>query len=335
MGFEICRCSFFNRTHNPFFLSQRPPPIHTGAKMKWTPVFGLAVLGFSGASASANPVLGAKFNALSSPLQVRRTNVESIGRHNATTPNFFGMTKFLTRRQAGRCGPDGNNARCTDNRCCSAYGWCGTDPEHCAEIVGCQPEYGRCGDAPPPPSSTSTPTPSSTPVPSSSSVPPSSTVSSTSSAPLPSGTLIVSPNGQCGNSTTCAGSGFGGCCSEWYFCGNDVAYCGTGCRSAFGRCDGGVISSSSSSRPTSTPPPSSSSPPPVSSSSSRPSSTSSSATPTPTVPVSTDGRCGNGVYCTGSTFGRCCSDYFWCGNDVDYCSPNYGCRPEWGTCGSL
>jgi hypothetical protein len=293
--------------------------------MRWSTFLGVAALGCSGASAASNSILGAKFNPLSSSLEVRRSTAESVERRNATTPHLNFLTRFLNKRQAGRCGPEGGGASCTDNQCCSSYGWCGLDPEHCGEIVGCQPEYGRCGDAPPIPSTTSTPTSTSTPA------PPSSTSSPTSSAPLPSGTLIVSPNGQCGNSTGCMGSGFGNCCSEWYWCGNGPAYCGTGCRSAFGSCGGGGVPSSS---PTSAPPTSTPAPPSSSSSSPLPpSSTSSSAAPTPTMPVSTDGRCGDGVSCTGSTFGRCCSDYYWCGNEVDYCSIAWGCRPEWGSCG--
>jgi hypothetical protein len=216
---------------------------------------------------------------------------------------------------------------------------------HCGTIVGCQPQYGRCGDAPPnAPSPTPTPTPTPTPSPSTSSS--SVVVPSSSSAlpPLPSGTLIVSSNGQCGNVTTCAGSGFGSCCSEWYFCGSGVQYCGTGCRSAFGTCGGGAPPVSSS-VPVPVPIPSSSS---ISTSSSTstptptptptPSPTSSPAPP-PAVPtnVSTNGRCGaegSGTTCSGSTYGRCCSDYGWCGSGDDFCLPSYGCRPDFGSCGS-
>ncbi|KAH3996451.1 hypothetical protein HBI56_138110 [Parastagonospora nodorum] len=287
---------------------------------------------------------------------------QSITTRNATAPRLF--SRFLhqldARQEAGRCGPSAGGASCTGSQCCSTFDYCGTDPEHCGIIVGCQPQYGRCGDAPPDtPSPTPTPTP--TPSPSSSStvvsassstvVPSSSSILPSSSSvlpPLPSGTLIVSPNGQCGNITTCAGSGFGSCCSEWYFCGSGLQYCGTGCRSSFGTCSGVA------------PPPSSSVPAPISSSSSSSTSSAigttttptptptptSTATPTPTttssappVPtnVSTNGRCGaegSGMTCSGSTYGRCCSDYGWCGTGDDFCLPSWGCRPQFGSCGS-
>jgi hypothetical protein len=208
---------------------------------------------------------------------------------------------------------------------------------HCGIIVGCQPQYGRCGDAAPEPTPTPTPTPSSTPTPSPSTslssssvvVPPSS---SSVLPPLPSGTLIVSPNGQCGNVTTCAGSSFGSCCSEFYFCGSGALYCGAGCHSAFGTCSG-VLPPISSSAPV--PIPSSSSAIPTTTPTPTPTATPTPAPPVPTN-VSTNGRCGaegNGMTCTGSSFGRCCSDYGWCGTSDDFCRPAYGCRPDFGTCG--
>jgi hypothetical protein len=52
--------------------------------------------------------------------------------------------------------------------------------------------------------------------------------------------------------------------------------------------------------------------------------------------VSRNGRCGadqSGTTCQGSTFGRCCSEYGWCGNSDDYCRPSWGCQPGYGTCG--
>ncbi|KAF2014303.1 carbohydrate-binding module family 18 protein [Aaosphaeria arxii CBS 175.79] len=316
--------------------------------MKLTSFAFAACLSFSGVSASVNGIFGAGIGSRSSEVlgEVRRSGHEVFEKRNNTTPIASLLTRFLDRRQQeGRCGAEYGGQRCSNNQCCSGYGYCGNEFEFCGEIVGCQPQYGRCGDAPPQPPSSSAPPPSSTPPPppsSSSVVPPSSTVVPPSSTsvlpPLPSGTLISS-NGQCGNSTTCAGSPFGNCCSEWYFCGNSAAYCGTGCRSGFGTCGGVQPPVSSSAPPSSTPAPPSSTPAPPSSTPRPPSSTpipppssTSSARPTPTIPVSTNGQCGNGVSCLGSVYGDCCSDYFWCGNQNDYCSINYGCRPEFGRC---
>ncbi|CAI6334128.1 unnamed protein product [Periconia digitata] len=250
---------------------------------------------------------------------------------------------FHARQAEGRCGAEFGGARCTNNQCCSAYGYCGTAFEHCAAIVGCQPEYGRCGDAPPETTTSSTSTSTST---STSSSGTTSTTSSTTSTqpPAPTGTLIVSPNGQCGNSTTCAGSGFGSCCSEFYFCGNSMDYCGTGCRPGFGSCgDAPPISStttssssttitSSSSSSTTAPPTTTSS---TTSTTSTTTTTSSTQQPVPTN-VSTDGQCGtNGKTCSGSTYGRCCSSYGWCGSQTDYCRVSWGCQAQWGECGEL
>ncbi|KAI0145859.1 hypothetical protein F4776DRAFT_379274 [Hypoxylon sp. NC0597] len=56
------------------------------------------------------------------------------------------------------------------------------------------------------------------------------------------------------------------------------------------------------------------------------------STPTSTLKVSQDGKCGNGVTCAGSAYGSCCSINDWCGASIDYCGSN--CRPEFGTCSS-
>ncbi|KAF2650835.1 carbohydrate-binding module family 18 protein [Lophiostoma macrostomum CBS 122681] len=266
----------------------------------------------------------------------------------------------LRSLQAGRCGADFSGARCPDNQCCSQYGYCGNEFEFCGDIVGCQPAYGRCGDTPVTSSSavvpSSTPTPTPTPTPSSSStpvIPSSSSVATTSSSSVATTSSSSIATTSASSVSPPIPSVFGSCCSQFYFCGSGAAYCGTGCNPAFGTCGGAppVSSSSvpipsSSAPPTSTPPPPSSTPPPPPPSSTPTPSPSSSipvsssltsstpAQPTSTLPVSQDGTCGNGVTCTGSTFGRCCSDYFYCGNQDDYCRPAYGCRPEFGTCGS-
>lgn len=85
----------------------------------------------------------------------------------------------------------------------------------------------------------------------------------------PSG-LKVSTNGKCGNGVTCLGSRFGSCCSEHGYCGSSKDYCKGGCQKAFGSC-----------------------------------------TEQPAGDVSTNGKCGGsqGILCTGSIFGDCCSQY--------------------------
>ncbi|GAB7346819.1 hypothetical protein MBLNU459_g1915t1 [Dothideomycetes sp. NU459] len=48
--------------------------------------------------------------------------------------------------------------------------------------------------------------------------------------------------------------------------------------------------------------------------------------------ISTDGACGTGVTCQGSTFGNCCSSHGWCGQSSDYCDA--GCNSQFGSCGA-
>ncbi|KAI0180268.1 carbohydrate esterase family 4 protein [Hypoxylon sp. FL1284] len=52
--------------------------------------------------------------------------------------------------------------------------------------------------------------------------------------------------------------------------------------------------------------------------------------PSPTMQVSSDGKCGEGVTCQGSEFGNCCSVNQWCGASIDYCGEN--CLSDFGLC---
>ncbi|KAK3294214.1 carbohydrate-binding module family 18 protein [Chaetomium fimeti] len=56
-----------------------------------------------------------------------------------------------------------------------------------------------------------------------------------------------------------------------------------------------------------------------------------SSTPADLV-VSPDGSCGQGVTCTGSRYGDCCSAHGFCGSTTDYCGD--GCQAGFGNCGS-
>ncbi|KAK4182532.1 hypothetical protein QBC35DRAFT_546938 [Podospora australis] len=49
--------------------------------------------------------------------------------------------------------------------------------------------------------------------------------------------------------------------------------------------------------------------------------------------ISTDGTCGNGVTCSGSRYGNCCSQFGFCGSNSDYCLSD-GCQPAFGLCGA-
>ncbi|KAB5559522.1 carbohydrate-binding module family 18 protein [Coniochaeta sp. 2T2.1] len=58
-----------------------------------------------------------------------------------------------------------------------------------------------------------------------------------------------------------------------------------------------------------------------------------SPSPTPSLVISTDGTCGNGVTCAGSKWGACCSEHGYCGSTNDYC--NAGCQAAFGSCGAV
>ena len=126
-------------------------------------------------------------------------------------------------------------------------------------------------------------------------------ISTTSSSPMPSSTLVVSPNGHCGTQGnggtpegyTCSDSVFGMCCSSSGFCGNSIDYCLGGCQSAYGSC-----------------------------------------TDQGNQPVTAMGECGlkwGNQTCTGGIFGPCCSISGYCGSSDEYCGPG-NCDPMFGTC---
>ncbi|KAF2182763.1 carbohydrate-binding module family 18 [Zopfia rhizophila CBS 207.26] len=62
--------------------------------------------------------------------------------------------------------------------------------------------------------------------------------------------LKVSTDGSCGGTTTCQGSTFGNCCSQYGWCGSTSAYCGAGCQPGFGSCTGSQSSSRAASSTT-------------------------------------------------------------------------------------
>ncbi|KAK3391301.1 carbohydrate-binding module family 18 protein [Podospora didyma] len=57
------------------------------------------------------------------------------------------------------------------------------------------------------------------------------------------------------------------------------------------------------------------------------------ATSTGPLKISTDGTCGAGVTCAGSSFGACCSEHGFCGSTTDYCGA--GCQAGLGSCGAI
>ncbi|KAK3367443.1 hypothetical protein B0T24DRAFT_659382 [Lasiosphaeria ovina] len=306
----------------------------------------------------------------------QRQGAGSNSAHN-TSRNGERLSRLELRQSGAQCGSGVGS--CPSNLCCSDYGFCGDTIDHCYPLFGCQAQYGTCGwprtapqptttaapPPPPPPTSTTsststTPPPPPPPTTSSTSTTPTSVYTppppppSTTSTPVRSG---VTTNGMCGNGTLCIGSpNYGPCCSQFFWCGSSLDFCGAGCQSQFGACFGvpgqpgppasnvtttyapppvtttsttsTTIRITTTSTTSTTPPP----PPPP------PSTTSTTARPTPTVVIppglrsSTDGTCGSGVTCLGSTFGRCCSQFGYCGDGDQFCPYIVGCQSDFGYC---
>lgn len=230
------------------------------------------------------------------------------GSHSTALHRRYDYDPFLpagiSRRQAGqRCGAENNGQICPGQSCCSMYGWCGDGPQYCNRF-SCQVEFGWCEGQPiptsapePEPTTEPEPEPEPTTVPAD---PTSEPGAGETSLPVPP-EFLISQDGICGNVTTCVGSTFGRCCSEWYWCGSDETYCGDGCREEFGGCGEEPPQPEEPEEP-----------------------------PETGLVISTDGMCGNGTTCAGSSFGGCCSWYFWCGSDESYCGD--GCRGGFGNC---
>ncbi|KAL6705783.1 hypothetical protein ACN47E_006421 [Coniothyrium glycines] len=106
--------------------------------------------------------------------------------------------------------------------CCSTSGYCGSTTAYCG--TGCQGAFGSC-----------TGTGTSAVVSKAASTIKTSTKAAT---PAPSAAKKVSTDGNCAGTagTTCQGSAFGNCCSQYSYCGTTTGHCGTGCQKAFGTC---------------------------------------------------------------------------------------------------
>lgn len=124
----------------------------------------------------------------------------------------------------------------------------------------------------------------------------SSSPMSSSSSAAPSASSNPSTPGRCGadfGGITCAGSAYGGCCSEYGYCGDTTAHCSTGCQTTFGTCSesGPVVSTDGTCSSNSDP---------------------------------------EDATCLGSAFGDCCSEWGYCGSTNAYCGT--GCQLAFGSC---
>ncbi|CAL3967877.1 unnamed protein product [Diplocarpon coronariae] len=182
----------------------------------------------------------------------------------------------------GSCGPAHGNTICDPNSkayvggCCSQYGWCGNSADYCG--TGC--------------------------------------ISGCSQPPTPSPVSNTAPrgDGQCGakyGGATCDSMGaYGGCCSQYGFCGTTDGHClvANGCQNGCKNDD--AASATTSGEPVIDPVKTSMAP-----------------ESTATARVTTDGTCGssNGnTICAGSDYGNCCSMYGFCGSTSAHCGA--GCQ---------
>jgi len=146
------------------------------------------------------------------------TSKKSTTKKKTTTTTKINPTSTIKYSVDGRCGPDYGNTVCNGNRCCSKYGWCGTEKGHCGS--GCQKGFGKCNA-----DKTTTTKKSTT----------KKKTTITKNDPTP--TIKYSTDDRCGpkyGNTVCKGNR---CCSKYGWCGTEKGHCGLGCQEGFGKCN--------------------------------------------------------------------------------------------------
>jgi hypothetical protein len=249
------------------------------SKLTYTTEMGLALMGGSSTSSSVAP------NGSSNPSTDGRCGPDFAGKACPGTPygdccsmwGWYGSASdtcghLVCDTQYGTCDfvpeepPISQNGVCGFNSfigatcagstfgdCCNWSGACGSGTTYCSPEIY-DPDYGNCGGS----------------------------------------ALPVSTDGACGaNGHTCAGSPFGGCCSEYGYCGDASGFCGTGCQTTFGTCDA-------------------------------------SGSPASTDGTCSSNSDPDGATCAASGFGDCCSEYGYCGVINAYCGT--GCQSAFGSC---
>ncbi|KAL6592319.1 coth protein-domain-containing protein [Neocallimastix sp. 'constans'] len=126
------------------------------------------------------------------------------------------------------CGPD--FGKCSSDKCCSKYGYCGNTEGHCNLSSGCQVGYGLCNEDSTKTTSTVTNVIENV----------ASTSTNTKVTTLLTTTNIISSVETISSDGLC-GPGHGicpnnECCSKWGYCGSDDSYCSNECKSEYGRC---------------------------------------------------------------------------------------------------
>ena len=152
------------------------------------------------------------------------TNGCQSGCKKTTDPSDPTKPVGTAPRSDGRCGKDFSGATCDAKGpyggCCSEAGWCGSTSQHCLTSNGCQ--NGCTGATPTSGKHTST---TQEPV-----------ITPTSGGGGGGGTTKDGTCGASNGNTVCGNWYQGSCCSQYGYCGNTTAHCGTGCQS--GPCTG-------------------------------------------------------------------------------------------------
>ncbi|KAH9238683.1 carbohydrate esterase family 4 protein [Colletotrichum gloeosporioides 23] len=273
-----------------------------------------SVSGSSTGSASSSASASGSVSAQSGSSTASGTASGSSSASRSSTGTAALPSSTLPVSDNGECGSN-NGRTCigySQGSCCSQYNYCGSTDAHCG--TGCQSVFGTCG------SSVNATSPSGTAsAAAGSSSRASSAGTASASAPLASSTFPATSDGSCGAAAgkSCVGYSGGTCCSQYNYCGNTDAHCGTGCQSLFGSCQssasgGSSAASSAAGQATGT-------------------RTASASASTNTNP-SSDGSCGGtqGFNCLGTNFGDCCSPYGYCGNTTAHCDT--GCQSGFGKC---
>lgn len=202
--------------------------------------------------------------ALAAPVQEKRSLVGLVALRKGVDLELQRLQRIAA--EVPTCG-NGNrgNGLCPNGLCCSAWGFCGSDPAWCT--VPKSTTSSTPAQQTPTSTPTSSPRPTSTNSPQPQPSPTSSPKPTSTNAPQPQPTSAPT-TGTCGNGNR--GNGIcanGLCCSQWGWCGTGTAYCGANNAPT-------TPSPTSSPKPTSTP----------------------TATPTPNNPPPTGGQTAYATY---------------------------------------
>jgi len=209
-------------------------------------------------------------------------------------------------------GTCGNKVRCPYGECCSSNGRCGTTSSYCG--LTCQSELGKCKYAGIDLSTLTieTTTEITTTVPTTTVSKTETKITATTTTTTEETTIPISTDGRCGvGRGMCPNSK---CCSKYGYCGITDEYCGTGCQIGYGKCNSSTTTTTTTTTTTKT----------------KNASTTTTIKET-TIPISTDGRCGEGHgICPNN---KCCSKYGYCGTTDQHCGT--GCQTGFGKCNSI